>query len=453
MFKSLNPYSQEIAYLSEYHTDIQIEEALHLLHKGYLSAKSTKLEEKKLWLLKIISVLEQDINRFATLITQEVGKPLKESIAEVNKCKSLCEHYAENLELYLGEKNISLAPDFSIVQKGSGVVLGIMPWNFPFWQVFRLAVPTILVGNTVLLKHAPNTPLCALQIENIFTEASPDISLYKNCFADLISIPKIIADFRVKGVSLTGSERAGRSVYQIAAQYLKPVVLELGSNDPFIVFKDADIQTAASEAVLHRLRNTGQSCIAPKRILVHEDVQKSFLDKVFDVFYSLKMGNPMENHDMGTLARHDLVVQAQNQVEATLMEGAILQASINAPTESTCFFPAYIISDVRPGMPLFDEEVFAPVVAISTFKNLEDAISLANHSNYGLGASVWTQDVAIFETMIQHLEYGLIYQNEAVYSNAAVPFGGVKNSGIGKELGEDGFRAFSNRVSIFKAKV
>lgn len=409
--------------------------------------KNTSIANRLALLPRLNSILIENKLEYATCITTEMHKPISQAIAEVEKCALLCNYYYENAESFLATKTIKTeASESFVTYEPLGVILGVMPWNFPFWQVFRFAVPTIIAGNTVVVKHASNVPKSAELIQSIFEQAG----FPKGCYQDLPIASKevvnIIANPMIKAVSLTGSEQAGIAVATEAGKHLKKCVLELGGNNAFIILEDANLEKAVAIAVNARMQNAGQSCIAAKRFLVHENITDEFIDRFKAAVQNLKTGNPFAKEtQIGSLARVDLAEELDLQVQKSIQMGARL---IIGGNRNEAFYEPTILTDVTAEMPVFKEETFGPVAAITTFKTIDEAIKLSNQSEFGLGVSVFTQDIDFFKTKISSFNEGAVFINEMVKSDPKLPFGGIKKSGYGRELAEDGIKEFVNVKTV-----
>jgi succinate-semialdehyde dehydrogenase/glutarate-semialdehyde dehydrogenase len=450
MFKSINPATGHI--IAHYPT--MSEELLAaVLDEASTSAMAWARVEVSLrgsMLERVATLLEAKQEVFARLITQEVGKPLAEARAELEKCALLCRYYAENAPGFLADERIQTAAAESLVSyEPLGVVLGVMPWNFPFWQVFRFAVPVLAAGNVALLKHAPNVCGCALAIEALFIEAGYPEGVLRALFIEIDQVESVIQHDAVQGVALTGSEKAGAVVAAIAGRAIKKTVLELGGSDPYVICEDADLDLAAAKCVKSRLNNCGQTCISAKRLLVHASMLEAFIEKVLAEVALRQQGDPTdEMNDLGPMARADLRENLQRQVDASVAAGARLLLGGQTPEGPGLFYPPSVLTDVRPGMPAFDEEVFGPVLALVSVTDEAEALALANQSAYGLGAAVFTQDIERGKRLASQLECGACFINDFVKSDPRVPFGGIKRSGYGRELGADGIREFVNVKTI-----
>jgi succinate-semialdehyde dehydrogenase/glutarate-semialdehyde dehydrogenase len=387
----------------------------------------------------------------ARTMALEMGKPVAQGEAEIEKCALACEFYAEHAAAFLADEPRASEAARTLVRFDPlGPVLAVMPWNFPFWQVFRFAAPALAAGNAGLLKHASNVPRCALEIEAVLRDAGFPAGLFRSLLIGSGRVGDVIADERVRGVTLTGSEHAGSQVAEQAGRALKKTVLELGGSDPFVVLADADLPRAARIAADARLVNSGQSCIAAKRFIVVEGVADRFLTLFVGEMSARRVGDPLA-HDtqVGPLARHDLRDELHRQVEESVRRGARLLLGGRAPDGPGAFYPPTVLDAVHDGMPAFDEETFGPVAAVVRARDEEDALRLANASRYGLGASIWTADLARGERLAGAIEAGSVFVNGQVRSDPRVPFGGVKHSGYGRELSEYGIREFVNVKTVW----
>lgn len=411
------------------------------------SWRNLSIQNRISFLPQLAKLLLENKEAYATCITTEMHKPISQAIAEVEKCALLCNYYYENAEIFLATKNIQTeASESFVTNEPLGVILGVMPWNFPFWQVFRFAVPTLIVGNTVVVKHASNVPKSAELIQAIFEQAS----FPKGCYQDLpipsSEVANIIANPIIKAVSLTGSEQAGIAVATEAGKHLKKCVLELGGSNAFVILEDANLEKAVATAVNARMQNAGQSCIAAKRFLVHENIAEEFIDKFKVAIKNLKTGNPLDKEtQIGSLARVDLAEELEVQVQKSIEMGAKLIVGGN---RKDAFYEPTILTHVITEMPVFNEETFGPVAAIITFKTIEEAIELSNQSKFGLGVSIFTQNIDFIKTKISVFNEGAVFINEMVKSDPRLPFGGIKKSGYGRELAEDGIKEFVNVKTV-----
>jgi succinate-semialdehyde dehydrogenase / glutarate-semialdehyde dehydrogenase len=405
------------------------------------------ISERVKHLKNLQTILLKNKETYARLITTEMHKPITQAIAEVEKCALLCDYYLKNAESFLEPKKIKTENTESYVSyEPLGVILGVMPWNFPFWQVFRFAVPTITAGNTVVVKHASNVPKCATVIQTIFEEAGFPKGCYQNLPISSNKVVEVISNPIIKAVSLTGSEQAGIAVATEAGKHLKKCVLELGGNNAFIILEDANLEKAVATAVNARMQNAGQSCIAAKRFLVHESIHDNFVVQLKAAVEKLKSGDPLDNDtQIGSLARVDLAKELEIQVGKSIEMGAKLLLGGN---RNEAFFEPTILSQVTPKMPVFKEETFGPVAAITSFKTVDEAISLSNQSDFGLGVSIFTRNIEYIKTKISAFNEGAVFINEMVKSDPRLPFGGIKKSGYGRELAEDGIKEFVNIKTV-----
>lgn len=433
---------------------ISIEEAfqkLELAQQVFLKNKGHFQNRPKDKIRKVAEILLKKEDEFAKIISGEMGKPVKESNAEIEKSALSCNFYADNCDEFLKDRNYSTENYDAIVRyEPYGVILGVMPWNFPFWQVFRFAVPTILAGNTVVVKHASNVPKSAQAIEDIFLEAGFEPGTYQILSLESKNVAQIIEHPYIKAVSLTGSEKAGSSVASTAGKVIKKSVLELGGSNAFIVLNDADLDDTIEKAMNARFRNAGQSCIAAKRFLVQDGIYDRFLEKFKQKTKALKMGDPFDpSTDIGPLARVDLAEDLEKQVNKSVEMGAKL---ILGGKRDGAYYQPSILVDAKPGMPVFNEETFGPLAVIIKFKDFEEAVELSNSTSFGLGVSICTSNVEEVLKKEHLFEEGSVFFNQLVRSDPKLPFGGVKHSGFGRELSEDGIREFVNTKTIVIAK-
>ena len=398
-------------------------------------------------------ILRERKDAYARTMALEMGKPLAQGVAEGEKCAWVCDYYADEAAAMLADEPRRTDAARSYVRfEALGPVLAIMPWNFPFWQVFRFAAPALAAGNAGILKHAPNVSRCALEIEQVFRDAGLPNGLFRSVFLSNEATAGVIADARVRAVTLTGSDRAGSQVAERAGRHLKKTVLELGGSDPFIVLEDADLARAATIAADARLQNSGQSCIAAKRFIVADRVAGQFTERLEAEMASRRVGDPLDPATaVGPQARLDLRANLHRQVEESVRRGAQLVLGGRLPDEPGAFYPPTILTAVQPGTPAFDEETFGPVAAVVVARDDADAVRIANASVYGLGASVWTADAARGERIARELETGSVFVNGMVKSDPRLPFGGVKRSGYGRELSEYGLREFVNIKTVWVA--
>jgi acyl-CoA reductase-like NAD-dependent aldehyde dehydrogenase len=402
-------------------------------------------------LRRIAAALRAERDALAATAVTEMGKPIAQARAEIEKCAWTTQYFADNAQEMLAAQQASSNATRSYVTfRPLGIVLAIMPWNFPYWQVIRAAAPALMAGNTMLLRHAENTTRCGLELERIFREAGAPEGLFGTLLLTHEAVGELIFDDRIAGVTLTGSERAGMAVATAAGEALKKCVLELGGSDAFVVLADADLSLAAQTAVTARFQNNGQSCIAAKRFIVVDTVYEEFLQRFVELARAQRVGDPMdEATSLGPCARADLREALDRQVQATLERGAGLSLGGHAIARPGYFYEPTIVHDVTPGMTMFDEEVFGPAAAIVRARNADHAIELANASSYGLGFSIWTRDVAAAERLAGRVEAGAAFINGMVASDARLPFGGVKKSGYGRELSAFGLHEFVNIQTVW----
>ncbi len=449
LFRTMNPATGEVLKSFETLTDEALALKIDSARQGFLAHKHNALDNRCLYLNKLSELLLERKLAYAELMSLEMGKPLAQGLAEIEKCAWLCRYFATQGPDFLQDTVVETEAKQSYISyEPIGVVLAVMPWNFPFWQVFRFAAPALLAGNAVLLKHAPNVPQCALAIEALMHDAGWAPGLFQNIFIDIPQVEQVIQHPYIQGVTLTGSVRAGSGIAAIAGREIKKCVLELGGSDAFIVLPDADLAEAAKSAAKSRMNNNGQTCLAAKRFIVHEAVYDTFLPLLIDAFKAYVPGEPSsENTVLGPLARIDLVQNLERQVNDSLKLGAELLLEGGRVGDSLYYKPV-LLGAVKPGMPAYHEELFGPVGVIFKVKDELEAIQLANDTEFGLGASLWTHAEASLKRVIPALEVGAVMVNDAVHSDPRLPFGGVKKSGFGRELAQDGLREFVNIKSV-----
>lgn len=447
-FTSVNPYNNEVIEEFETQSAADIKAAIELADNTYNTWRKTSFEERATLLKKAATILRERKEKYATSMVLEMGKPINEANAEIEKCAMVCEFYANNAQDMLKDETKDTDADMSMVKYHPlGAILAIMPWNYPYWQVFRFAAPALMAGNVCLLKHAQNVIRCSLNMDEIFTDAG----FPKGAFQSLVITPEqtvgVIEHKAVKAVTLTGSERAGKSVAATAGKNIKKTVLELGGSNAFVVLSDADIKEAANIGCSARMMNTGQSCIAAKRFIVMRDVAEQFTQLLKENISALKLGDPFDTAtQVGPMARVDLAEGIEQQVQRSLDAGAKLL--IGGKREGATYHPT-ILTDVKPGMPAFDEELFGPVASIIVVDSVEEALKLANQSDYGLGVSVCTKNAEHAQLFIDNSEDGAVFINSLVKSDPRLPFGGTKISGYGRELSEHGIKEFVNTKTVF----
>lgn len=448
MVKSINPYTgEELGKFNEL-TKSEVNKKLKIADKAFADWRHTSFEERSSLMLNLAGVLKKNKKEYAKTITLEMGKPISQSIAEVEKCVWVCEYYAKNAEKQLQKQIIGTDAKKAYVRFDPlGPILAIMPWNYPFWQVFRFAAPALMAGNVGVLKHAGNVVQSAENIQAAFLEAG----FPEGCFQNLIMNHKkteyAIRHKHIKAVSLTGSEFAGKTVASIAGSEIKKSVLELGGSNALVVFEDADIEKTVKTCVQSRFQNTGQSCIAGKRLLVHESIFEEFLEKFITATRELKSGDPMkEDTFIGVMARKDLAKKLEEQLKASKEMGA--RVVLGGKRRKAYFEPTVVIN-VKKRMPIFNEETFGPLMAAMPFKTDLEAVDLVNKSNFGLGVSLFTRDMERAKAMIPIFDDGAVFVNELVKSDPRLPFGGTKISGYGRELSEYGIKEFVNKKTVF----
>lgn len=447
---TINPYTGETVAVFEELSQDQINEKLAISDQAFLIHKSTSYQTRAERMLKIASLLKSKKTHLAKVITTEMGKLLRESEAEIEKCALVCEYYATHAEAFLTDELIETNATKSFVSyEPLGAVLAVMPWNFPFWQVFRFAAPAVMAGNVGVLKHASNVPQCALEIEKLFTEAGFEQGVFQTLLMSSKQVAYVIQHKTIKAVTLTGSEEAGSKVAAAAGKAIKKTVLELGGSDPFLLLDDADVPMAVDVAVKARFRNCGQSCIAAKRFIIPKKLKREFLALFMEKVEDLKIGDPLDKTtDIGPMARLDLLEQLDQQVDDSVAQGAVVITGGASYDPDKCLYTPTILADVVKGMPAYDEELFGPVASVLTYDSLEEGIRLANDTEYGLGASIWTKDMQKGEEVARQIEAGAVFVNGMVTSDPRLPFGGIKLSGYGRELSYLGIREFVNQKTI-----
>lgn len=451
-YASVDPTSGRVLCEFETLTDAELEGALALADAAYQQWSTTSLDERVAVLLRMAQMLRDHEVEITKLMTLEMGKPISEARMELGLCASIFEYYAQNGAKLLADETLDIAgaPGSAVVRTlPIGPILGVMPWNFPVYQVTRFIAPNLLLGNTILLKHSEICPQQALRLADLFADAGLPRGAYINLFASVEQIAAVIADPRVQGVSLTGSERAGRAIGAVAGQHLKKCVLELGGSDPFIVLPDADIEEAATAAFLGRFRNAGQVCSSSKRLIVHESVWDPFVEKFLAKVAELVPGDPSSDDTrMGPLSSVRAREGLAAQVDDAVARGAVVHLGAQVPEGEGAWYPPTVLSGVTPGMRAFHEELFGPVAVLYRVSSVDEAVELANDSPYGLGAAVFGTDLAAAEQVADRLEVGMVGLNTTIKSAPYLPFGGVKSSGIGRELGRYGIDEFANKKLI-----
>ena len=454
MIESLNPTTG--AKLATYDTlpREQVLDQLAASRAAYFTWRGTSIVDRQVPMRRAAAILRERADEFARLMSDEMGKTIREGPGEIEKCAWVCEYYADHAEEFLARETVEAGGSRSFVTFNPlGVVLAIMPWNFPFWQVFRFAAPAVMAGNTALLKHSSNVPGCALAIEDVFRQAGFPEHVFRTLLMKTSMTADVIRDPRVAAVTLTGSTAAGQAVAAEAGGALKKTVLELGGNDAYLILEDADLEQSVEVCVTSRLINAGQSCIAAKRFLVVEPVFEEFQNRFVDRMRSVRMGDPLaEDTDIGPQARHDLRDELHDQVLRSVQQGARLLLGGSIPDGPGAFYPPTVLTEVKKGMPAYDEELFGPVASIIAVRDEEEAIHVANDSIFGLGGAVFTRDVARGERIAsERIEAGACFVNSFVKSDPRLPFGGVKQSGYGRELSRYGIREFVNIKTVYVA--
>lgn len=447
---SINPASGEMLKQFGVLGSQQIEEKLAKAECAFERHRRTSFAQRAAWMTAAADLLEQEKEQLARIITLEMGKLLRAGIAEIAKCAHGCRFYAENAEAFLAEKTISTDATRSYLRyEPIGAVLAIMPWNFPFWQVFRFAAPALMAGNVGLLKHAANVPQCAIAIENIFRRAGFDEGVFQTLLIETEQTRSLIDDPRVRAVTLTGSERAGSEVASAAGRQIKKSVLELGGSDAFIVMPSADLETAIKTGVTARTLNTGQSCIAAKRFILSNQIYDRFVPEFVERMRALKIGDPLDSAtEIGPLATEAILDGVDKQVQDSIAAGAKLLSGGKRIESAGFFYEPTVLVDIPRDSPAGREEIFGPVASLFRVSDAAEAIKTANDSSFGLGASAWTNDPAEQQLFAAELEAGMIFINSMVASDPRLPFGGTKRSGFGRELGAEGIREFVNTKTV-----
>ena len=456
---SINPATGEILQTFNPLTEAEIEAKLDQAHQAFRQYRRLPLAQRSQWLNRTAQILEDNRTQLGQMMTLEMGKTLVAAIAEVEKCALVCRYYADHGGEFLADDPAQTDASQSFVRyQPLGPILAVMPWNFPFWQVFRFAAPALMAGNVGLLKHASNVPQCALAIEEVFQQAGFPAGVFQTLLIGSDQVTNLLADERVKAATLTGSEAAGSSLAAAAGKYLKKTVLELGGSDPFIILESADLEAAAATAVTARMINNGQSCIAAKRFIVVEAIADQFEQRLLEKFKALQVGDPMnQTTDIGPLATPKILQELDRQVQTSIEKGARVlvggrpysSEAIKPPLQPGNFYPPTILSEIPPGSPAAHEELFGPVALLFRVADLDAAIHLANDTQFGLGASAWTTVAAERDRLIEELEAGAVFINGMVKSDPRLPFGGIKQSGYGRELSIQGIHEFVNLKAVW----
>jgi succinate-semialdehyde dehydrogenase / glutarate-semialdehyde dehydrogenase len=449
---TINPATGETLKTFTPLTDTEIETKLALAQSTFESYRQTSFAQRSQWLNQVAEILEQDAPRYAEIMTTEMGKTLQSAIAEVEKCAKVCRFYAEKAPEFLADVMIeSDASRSYVAYQPLGIILAVMPWNFPFWQVFRFAAPALMAGNVGLLKHASNVPQCALAIESIMSQAGFPLGAFQTLLIGASQVKAIVEDERVKAATLTGSEPAGAALASVAGQQIKKVVLELGGSDPFIVMESADLELAVTTAVQSRMLNNGQSCIAAKRFIVADSIGDRFEEQLLNKFQALTIGDPLQpNTDLGPLATPSIRSELDQQVKVAVQEGAkILTGGKPLTDRPGNYYLPTILTDIAVDSITAQSEFFGPVALLFRVKDLDEAIAVANHIPFGLGASAWTSDPQESQRLAREIEAGGVFINGMVKSDPRLPFGGIKRSGYGRELSSQGIHEFVNVKTVW----
>ncbi|HUQ19834.1 MAG TPA: NAD-dependent succinate-semialdehyde dehydrogenase [Gemmatimonadaceae bacterium] len=447
---TINPATGETVKTFEPASERDVEQVLERAASAFKAHRRSLFAERCALMTRAAEILEEEKNDLGRLMTLEMGKPIDAAIAEAEKCASACRYYVEHAETFLADENVVVKDGRAwIAFQPIGPVLAIMPWNFPFWQVFRFAAPALMAGNVGILKHASNVPQCALAIADVFKRAGFEDGVFQTLLVESSAVADLIADPRIAAVTLTGSEGAGRSVAGTAGKHLKKTVIELGGSDPFIVMPSADVDAAAKTAVTARMINNGQSCIAAKRFIVHEQIYERFMERFVSGVRALHVGDPMDKKtQVGPLATAQIRDDLEKQVNATVAAGARVDVGGKRVDGRGFFFQPTILSEIPAGAAAESEELFGPVASVWKVGSIDEAIERANGTSFGLGASAWTEDAGEREQFVREIEAGLVFINGMVASEPALPFGGVKSSGYGRELSVFGIREFVNIKSV-----
>ncbi len=449
--QTINPATGKIEKVFQEHTDEEVFKIIDSADKTFQSWREVQFSERKRLMLNAAKILHEKKNKYGKILTLEMGKPINQAIAEVEKCGLVCEYYAENAEIFLTGEFVKTDASESYVRFDPiGIILAVMPWNFPFWQVFRFAAPALMAGNVGILKHASNVPMSALAIEEIFNDAGFPKYVFSTLLIGPALVEEVIRNPKIKAATLTGSEPAGKKVAETCGNVLKKTVMELGGSDPFIVFEDADIETAVKTAVTARLINNGQSCIAAKRFIVVEKIYDKFEKKFVELMNNVKIGDPMDpSTELGPIAREDLLIELDAQVKRSVAKGAVVLCGGKRIEQQGFYYAPTILSNVKKGMPAYEDELFGPVASLIKADNEADAIRIANDTNFGLGASLWTSDINKAKKLAAKIESGSVFINGMVKSDQRLPFGGVKTSGYGRELSHYGIKEFVNVKTVW----
>ncbi len=448
---TVNPTTGETIQAFTELTPEEISAKITLGESAYQSYRKTSLVQRQEWLNNAADILKRDKERFAKIMTLEMGKPIKSAIAEVNKCALVCRYYADKGAEFLQDIPVETDASHSFIRyQPLGIILAVMPWNFPFWQVFRFAAPNLMGGNVGLLKHASNVPQCALAIEEIFTDSGFPNGVFQTLLIGAAKVQMVIEDERVQAATLTGSEPAGAALAATAGKLIKKTVLELGGSDPFVILKSADLESAIASGTQSRMLNNGQSCIAAKRFIVEESIADEVERLLVEKFKALKVGDPsLEDIDIGPLATEPILKDLEGQVDESVAKGTKLLIGGKRLDSPGYFYPPTILTNIPKDAPAYEEEFFGPVALLFRVKDIDEAIKLANASPFGLGASAWTTDNGERDRLINELEAGAVFINGLVKSDPRLPFGGIKRSGYGRELSREGMYEFLNLKTVW----
>ena len=447
---SVNPATGELMRSYEMHSEAALDKKLQLAREAFLSWRQSRFAERARMMRRAADILESEQQSLGRMMTLEMGKPLRAAVAEAAKCAWGCRFYAEHAERFLADEPAQTDAARSYVRyQPLGAVLAVMPWNFPFWQVFRFAAPGLMAGNVALLKHAANVPQCALAIEDLFRRAGFPEGVFQTLLIGTEEVARVIEDRRVMAVTLTGSVGAGSTVAAVAGKQIKKTVLELGGSDPFLVMPSTDLERTVAMAVQARTINNGQSCIAAKRFIVHEDIYDEFERRFAELMAALKVGDPLDdNTDIGPLATADLLSLLEKQVDRTVQMGArVLAGGQRLPGKGNFYAPT-VLANIPQGSPAAADELFGPVASLFRVKGIEEAVEVGNATPFGLGSSCWTNDEREQDYFVSHIEAGMAFVNRMVVSDPRIPFGGVKHSGYGRELSAEGIREFVNAKAV-----
>ncbi|MBU8933249.1 MAG: NAD-dependent succinate-semialdehyde dehydrogenase [candidate division Zixibacteria bacterium] len=451
--KAINPATGELIKEYQEHSPEEIKQIISDTDEDFHTWRETSFSHRSQLMHLAAEVQRENRNKYAEIMTLEMGKTITEALAEVDKCAWVCDFYADNAERFLADEEIESDASRSLVAfEPLGIVLAVMPWNFPFWQVMRFAAPALMAGNAGVLKHASNVPGCALAIEEIFREAGFPKNLFRTLLIPARMVEAVITNQLVKAVTLTGSEPAGQQVASTAGRMIKKSVLELGGSDPFVVLEDADLDTCVTTSATARMINQGQSCIAAKRFIVVESLVEEFASRQAEILSSMKIGDPLDpTTQVGPLARMDLLEELDDQVQRSIKAGARLLCGGKRADLPGAYYLPTVLTNVRPGMAVYSEETFGPVSAVISVKDTDEAIRVANDSPFGLSSSVWSRDLHRAESVARRIEAGAVFVNGMSKSDPRLPFGGIKTSGYGRELSHYGIKEFVNIKTIWIA--